>query len=123
MSAHKLPARVIAARVLVLSMFRESRTVHMSEIFEKMFGSVTPPHIDLVESFLTEVAERRNGHGWEFRMPDDYSFEVSNPDIVSEEESAWELRVREATTVMLTEGVGLAGRVVGSRVGPNRERI
>jgi RPC5 protein len=123
MSAHKLPARVIAARVLVLSMFRESRTVHMSEIFEKMFGSVTPPHIDLVESFLTEVAERRNGHGWEFRMPDDYSFEVSNPEIVSEEESAWELRVREATTVMLTEGVGLAGRVVGSRVGPNRERI
>jgi hypothetical protein len=104
MSAHKLPARVSAARILVLSMFRQSRVVHMTNILETTFANVTPPHIDLVESFLTEIAERKDGHGWEFRLEDDFVFEATNPQIVEEEDAAWDVRVREAVAVMAMEG-------------------
>jgi hypothetical protein len=85
-------------------MFRRARVVYMSDVYEKVFATVIPPNTDMVRSFLEEVAERRQGQGWRFRLEDDSEFEATHAGIVRNEEQLWDDRIREASVVMAGDG-------------------
>lgn len=100
-SSQKQPPRLAASRILVLDMFRRSRVVVVSDVLAQAFTDMTPPSVEHIEAFLSEVADNQSGTGWLFRLDDDDDFVSQYREVAQDEDLEWEKRLNDAQRVML----------------------
>lgn len=91
--------RYEASRVVILNLFRNDRVISemsaMQALGDRMLVSE-----DSIESVLNEVADRKRGVGWEFRLADDENFTVQYAELYKTQEEDWDRRVATATETL-----------------------
>lgn len=91
--------RFDASRVLIFNIFRRKRTISEAEAIEALGDRVLVTE-DSVQAILKEVADRKRGVGWEFRLEDDDGFAAEYPDLCATQNGDWEQRVMSAREVL-----------------------
>lgn len=103
-ASQKQVPRLLASRVLTLSMFLNATEVTIKELLEREFATATPPPREVLESFLSEVAERRPGQGWVFRLDDAVASNGAPPSVQVQQRADWDERIRNARNVIASGG-------------------
>ncbi|CDF35395.1 unnamed protein product [Chondrus crispus] len=91
--------RYDASRVLVLNLFRTSRIVSEQSAMQAL-GETVMISESSIEAILKEVADRKRGVGWEFRLEDGCEFVAQNPELCKVQDDDWERRVASATEAL-----------------------
>lgn len=87
--------RYEASRVVILNLFRNERVV--SEMFAmQALGEHLLVSEASIESILKEVADRKRGIGWQFRLEDDDNFTMQYPELCRTQDEDWDRRVVSA---------------------------
>lgn len=91
--------RYEACRILVLSLFRNSRTV-TTKAAELEIGSDLVISEDTLKSVLQEVAVLHRGFGWVLKVDDDVDFISRHEALCRSQDAEWDKRVASAKTTV-----------------------
>lgn len=91
--------RYDASRVLILNEFRTSRIISETSAVQALGTNVLISESS-IESILKEVADRKRGVGWEFRLDDGDDFVAENTELCRMQDDDWQRRIASATETL-----------------------